>query len=260
MLASLVLLATPATAETGTYLRFAQLAVDMPGTELVVSSVADPERSLTLDGGQPGEVSDYARVEPGDYVLAVRPTGSPDAVLVQAALRADPRTSYTVLAGLPGTDPTLRTVTDDLVPAAAGAARVRVIDARTGGGPLELADAAGVTTQVPAEADPVGGYLAAAAGPFTVGPVGGSPPAPVELAPGSVVTVFVLPDGAGLRPVAVVDALGPQAAPPGPVHAGYGGLAGSASPVTPVALLVVGLGALVVWVRSGRRPVTAGRG
>lgn len=268
MLAPLLLLATPAAAATGTYVRFAQLAADMPGTELVVSSLADPDRSLTIGGGLPGQISEYRRVEPGDYVLAVRPTGATDTVLVQAALRADVRSSYTVLAGLES-GPALRVVTDDLTPAAAGAARVRVVDARPGGGPLDLRDAAGTTVAVPAGDGPVGPYTSVAAGALAVLPPGAPALDAGVLAPGSVVSLFVLPEGDGARVVPVVDARGVEETPPGPVHAGYGGLAGppgqlaaggpGPDPLTPAALLLVGAGALVVWVRSGR-PAAPGRG
>jgi hypothetical protein len=60
-----------------------------------------------------------------------------------------------------------------------------------------------------------------------VGPPGQpSTDLPVTLAPNQVVSVVLTAADGGTRATVVVDAGGPAVVPPGPVHAGFGGMAG----------------------------------
>jgi hypothetical protein len=245
-----------AAAATGTYLRLAQLTDAMPDTELVISSVADPRSSITIAGMGYGSLSAYRRVEPGDYVVAVRPKGSDQPPLVSSTLNAMVGTSYT-LGAVGDKEPSgLKIFTDDLTPPAAGQAKIRVIDAAPsapvldvrgpGDTPLALGLAHG--TASPYREVPAGALVLAAGAP-------GAPATqlPVTVAPNQVVSVVLLSSGDAITTRVQVDAEGPTTVPPGAVDAGYGGAAGErpGAATGAVALAVLAAAATLLAVRLG---------
>ena len=134
LLAALLLGPLPAQAQpagTGSdaLLRLAQLQPDLPDVELVVSSVAD-SRKRGVRMLHYGDVGTYRMIEPGDYVITMRPAGSTEPAAVSRALSVQPGMAYTVAAVQHEKTPDdLRVLTDDLTPPAQDRARARVISA-----------------------------------------------------------------------------------------------------------------------------------
>ena len=130
LLAAALLLAAPAFASTGTYVRLAQLTPDMAGSDLVLSSVSDPQRSVTIPGVEYGALSDYRLVQPGDYVVGITPEGLHRQPAVSLTLNAMAGDSYTLAAvGQAANQTGLSVLTDDLAPPEPGNAKLRVIGA-----------------------------------------------------------------------------------------------------------------------------------
>lgn len=232
LLAALLVGPLPAQAQpsgTGgdTLLRLAQLQPDLPDVELVVSSVMDSRKGVVTGTLHYGEVGAYQKIEPGDYVITMRPAGSTAPPAVSRALSVQPGTASTVAAVQHKKTPDdLRVLTDDLTPPAPDRARVRVINAAP---PAPQLDAQPVASGVPrGDASP---YRDLA--PGTVDLSVGAPGTPgttlpVTVAPNQVASVVLTSGDGGTRATVVVDAGGPAVVPPGPVHAGFGGTAGPA--------------------------------
>ena len=221
-----VLSVSPAAAATGTYVRLAQLTEGRPGTELVISSVADRADTVVIPSVDYGTLSEYRRIEPGAYVVGLRPEGDTMSPSISAVLDTVTGMAYTIAAVDEKVERALKIITDDLTPPPAGQASLRVIDAAPpeptldvrvrGGEPLALALPCG-------EASP---YRTVAAGRIVldVGPPGGATTElPVDVAPNQVAAVVLVAHGGTLTAEVHIDAEGPVAVPPGPVHAGFGG-------------------------------------
>ncbi len=250
--------APQAAAAAGTYLRLAQLIDVMPDTELIVSSVADPRSSVTIAGVGYGSVSAYRRIEPGDYVVALRPKGSGKPPLVSTTLNAMVGKSYTLGAVGDKKSSGLKIFTDDLTLPAAGRAKVRVIDAAPpapvldvrgpGGTPFALGLACGAASAY--REVPAGSVVLAAGAP-------GAPATdlPVTVAANQVVSVVLISRGTAISSRVQVDAQGPTAVPPGPVDAGYGGTVGErpGAAAGAAALAVLAAAATGLAVRLGRK-------
>jgi hypothetical protein len=259
LLAALLVGSLPAQAQpsgTGgdTLLRLAQLQPDLPDVELVVASVMDSRTSVVSGTLHYGEVGAYQKIEPGDYVISMRPAGSTAPAAVTRALSVRPGTASTVASIQHKKTPDdLRVLTDDLTPPSPDRARVRVINAAP---PAPQLDAQPVASGVPCgDASP---YRDVAPGTveLTVGPPG-TPgmTLPVTLAANQVASVVLTSADGGTRATVVVDAGGPAVVPPGPVHAGYGGTAGPApgAAVGSGVLAVLAAVAAGVSVRLSRR-------
>lgn len=251
--------ATPALAATGTYVRLGQFTPAMPGNELVVFPVGATGDEVTIPAVDYGALSEYRRIEPGDYVIGIRPAGTADAPAITATLDAMPGSAYTLAAVGPQDEPMLSVVADDLTPPAVGRARVRVfqafspdpVDVRGPGG-LNLGRALAVGT--------AGDYRTLPAGQvdLTVAGTGDPSQVAVTVGAGQVVSVVLVDrDGAAAAEVHV-DAAGPVAVPPGPVDAGFG--PGGGDRVTGVAVLgsfAAAAAGVAAWL--GRRPAGARR-
>ena len=225
--------------------RFAHLSPDSPAVDVALAPVPPGGGPLTDPGPDAvtglayGDVDAYRALAPGTYAVSVRAAGSPSDTPPALSTRIDvaPGAATTVtLSGL-FDDLALETLPDDLSAPPAGSARVRVVTAATGTGPVTMT-AAGTLL---ADALPFPG-----AGRYGVVPAGradlrmdGASPLSVDLAAGSVVTLLVLDAGGGVEIRPVVDAAGAAVVPAGGVDAGAGPAA------TPVGVLVViGLAAL----------------
>lgn len=258
-LLALPMSATGAGADTGTYVRLAQLSPDMTGVTISISSVADPARDLMLPGEPYGALSAYQRIEPGDYVVAIR-ANSATTPVVSAALKAESGASYTLASVGAADQRALAVFVDDLTAPPAGRARIRVINAAPpapvldvrgpGGSPfstgLPLSQVSGYRTVDP-------GTLVLSAGP----PEGRGTDLAVPVGANQVISVVLVSDGARLTAQPHVDAAGPVAVPPGPIAAGYGGAADPNGPVSEFLLggvaVTAGLASVVLG-RRGRRP------
>jgi Domain of unknown function (DUF4397) len=217
------------TRQPGTLVRLAQLQADLMDVELVVSSVADSRKSVVSATLHYGDVSDYRPVEPGDYVVSMRPAGSTEPPKVSKTVSVQPGMAYTLAAVRHDITPDdIGVFTDDLSAPAAGKSRVRVINAVSAAPELDVRDADDqpVVLALPlAQASPYR-EVASGAMQWKVGPPAGpATPLSFGVQPNQVASVVLTGDG-GPRATVVVDAGGPAVVPPGPVHAGFGGTAG----------------------------------
>ncbi len=257
--AGTVLLAPPGAdaAENG-LLRLAHLSPDTPAVDVYVDSVDDPGDGtalLTVPGVGYGSISEYQDVPEGVYTVSVRQAGADPVTppLLSTTVQVGVDGARTV-AGVGGfADLGLAVIEDDLTRPPSGQARVRVVaaaataptlDASAGGTELATGLAfaeAGDHTAVPAGA---GGLRVT---------VGGEPTElPLDLAPGSVYSLFVLdrPEG-GVTVRTVLDAAGAGVVPTGGVETGAGGTA-PAEPASGVIGGAVGLTVLTGLVLARR--------
>ncbi|SNS04715.1 protein of unknown function [Geodermatophilus pulveris] len=257
-------LLTPAgagAAETG-LLRLAHLSPDTPAVDVYVDSVADPGHGtalLTVPGVGYGTISDYQGVPAGVYTVSMRQAGADPATppVLSTTVQVGPDSARTVAGVGRFADLGLEVLEDDLAPPPPGQARVRVVsaastaptlDASAGGTPvaddLAFAEAGEHAT------------VAGGAGRLQVTVDGEPTELPLDLAPGSVYSLFVLDrPGGGFTVRTVLDAAGAGTVPAGGVEAGAGGSA--AQRPVPGVLGAVGLtvlaGAGLVLARQSRR-------
>ncbi|HVH21967.1 MAG TPA: DUF4397 domain-containing protein [Pseudonocardia sp.] len=224
-----MLLAAPASASAGTYVRLAQLTEDMAGSDLVLSSVSDPQRSVTIPGIGYGALSEYRLIEPGDYVVGLTPEGSSGSPTVNLTLNAMAGESYTLAAVTKAANQTgLSVLTDDLTPPEPGNAKLRIIGAAPSAPTLDVRGPGGDLALGLTYAG-ASGYrnLPAGATTLQVGPPGGSAvQLPITLAPNQVASVVLVDRDGALAADLRVDAEGPTQIPPGAIKAGFGGAAG----------------------------------
>ncbi len=255
--------ASPAGADTGTYVRLAQLAPDGGGVAMTVTSASDPSKTVMLPAAMYGGVSDYQRLEPGDYVVAIRPSGENGPPAVTAALKAVAGASYTLAAVGKTTTTGLTILTDDLTPPTNGGARLRVVSAAADAATLDVRGPGGSPIALGLAAGQAGPYRAVPAGTLTLSAsAAGSAPTPLSVGVGAnqVVTVVVVSDNGTLAARPHVDAAGPVAVPPGPVDAGYGGAADAHGLLPDLLLGALALGATLVAVVQARRGRSRPRG
>ena len=230
--AGTVLVAPPGAgaAENG-LLRLAHLSPDTPAVDVYVDSVADPGDGtalLTVPGVGYGTISDYQDVPQGVYTVSMRQAGADPATppVLSTTVQVGTDSARTVAGVGRFADLGLAVIEDDLTRPPSGQARVRVVataataptlDASVGGAELAtgLAFAEAGDTTVPAG---TGGLRVTVAGEPTE--------LPLDLAPGSVYSLFVLdrPEG-GLTVRTVLDAAGAGVVPTGGVETGAGGTA-----------------------------------
>lgn len=259
LVAGLLVGPLPAQAESGTLLRLAQLQPDLADVEIVVAPVGDSRKAAVSATLHYGDVLPYRAVQPGDYLVTMRPAGSTAPPAVSKVVSVQPGTAYTIAAVQHKKTPDdLAVFTDDLAPPAAGQARMRIVNGAPPSPQLDVSDAAGpVALGLPCgQASP---YQEVAPGPvrLTVGPPGqpGTALPEITVSPNQVVSVVLTAGDGGPRAKVVVDAGGPAVVPPGPVHAGFGGMAGPApgGAVSSAVLLILAAVAGAVSVRLARR-------
>jgi hypothetical protein len=255
--------ATGASADSGTYVRLAQLSPDMSGVTISIASVANPGRDIVLPGEPYGALSAYQRIEPGDYVVTIRGAGSTTTPVVSAALKADAGASYTLASVGAADKRALAVFTDDLTAPPTGRARVRVINAAPPAPVLDVRGPGGAPFSTGLPLAQVSGYRTVDAGtlPLSAGPPGGmGTDLTVPIGANQVVSVVLVSDGPRITAQPHVDAAGPAAVPPGSIAAGYGGAADPHGPLSELLLGGVAVAAGVasaVLSRRGRR--SAGR-
>jgi hypothetical protein len=209
-------------------LRIAHLSPDTPAVDVSMTPAAADPAEVVLDPGPViaaalayGEVGTYREVPPGVQAVSIRGAGATTAPVLSTRVDVAPGQVRTVVLGGAFADLTLSTLDDDLAPAPAGSARVRVlaagseptVDVSLAGGPVLAADLP------PGDA---GGSVVVPGGRYAATVTGGSGEMPLELPAGSVVTVLVLDAPGGTALHAVVDAAGPAQVPVGGVAAGGG--------------------------------------
>ena len=241
-LALTLLGAVPAGAAAGdAHIRLAHLSPDTPEMDVYVVGF-DGKETRVLQGLGYGEVSDYATLPEGNYTFLLRPEGAPasstPAVTASAELKAN--SAYTFAAMGPHANLQKALLTDDIAPPSAGNAKVRLIQASSAAGTVDVATVNGPTLAENREFATATGYAEVDAGQWTV-TVSTSSGTNLErrlgLDAGTVNTLVVLENASGkIELTRIVDATGTdlggegplgarQAAPLGGVDTGGGGLA-----------------------------------
>ncbi|MDK3258341.1 DUF4397 domain-containing protein [Blastococcus capsensis] len=252
-----------AAAEEDGLLRLAHLSPDTPAVDVYVDSVADPGDGtalLTVPGVGYGTISDYQSVPAGVYTVSMRQAGADPTAppVLSTTVEIDPGDARTVAGVGRFADLGLEVLEDDLTIAPSGQARVRVISAAATAPTLDAA-VGGTDLATDLAFAEAGDYATV---PGDVGSlqltVDGEPTElPLDLAPGSVYSLFVLdrPEG-GLTVRTVLDAAGSGVVPTGGVETGAGGTAaGELDPaVVGGAVGLTILTGLLLARRSGRGP------
>ena len=254
---------TGAAAEGDGLLRLAHLSPDTPAVDVYVDSVADPGDGtalLTVPGVGYGTISDYQGVPTGVYTVSMRQAGAdPSAPPVLSTTVEIGTGEARTVAGVGSfADLGLEVLEDDLTLAPSGQARVRVVSAAATAPTLDAA-AGGTDLATGLAFGEAGDYATVPgdAGSLTVTVEGEPTDVPLDLAAGSVYSLFVLdrPEG-GVTVRTVLDAAGSGVVPTGGVEAGAGGTAAGGSDPALVggAVGLTALTGLLLASRSRRRP------
>ena len=245
-------------ADSGTYVRLAQLSPDMSGVTVSIASVGDPSRDIMLPEEPYGGLSEYQRIEPGDYVVTIKSAGNATTPVVSSALKAEAGSSYTLASVGTADKRALAVFDDDLTAPPTGRARVRVINAAPPAPVLDVRGPGGAPFSTGLPLAQVSGYRTVDAGtlPLSAGPPGGmGTDLAVPVGANQVISVVLVSDGPRISAQPHVDAAGPAAVPPGSIAAGYGGGADPHGPLSELLLggvaVAAGL-ASVVLSRRGR--------
>lgn len=240
--------------EAGGWARLAHLSPDTPEVDVSLTGL-DGESVLELEDVGYGDVSAYARLTAGTYTAAMRPAGAPadSEPVITAAVEVKDGVSITVAAVGMNAELSGRILTDDLTPPASGQARVRVIQAAVSSPTADVTTDTGVELAKQAEFGTATGYTELAGGRWTLTITGESTgTSEIDLAAGSVNTLFVLDQDDKLSVVGVVDSTGTAASPEGGVETGGRGLAPDRTdPATPVLLGLAMAGLAGAGVRAG---------
>jgi hypothetical protein len=246
----------PATAQTGAFLRLAHLSPDTPAVDVTVSAFGAADRSQVIRGVGYGDVSEYQRIEPGSYTVAMRPAGADQSTdpVISATLDATDGRAYTVAGLGEFASLALRVLDDDISLPTAGQARMRVVNAAPLAGVLTIRrDETPVIENAKfGDASP---YTMVPAGPATlaVAPADAAPTAlPVTLEAGAVYTILVLQRDGVLSTAVRLDARGAAVVPSGGVETGFGGPAGAGFWVLLLGCAAAAGGVLVLAVRRRR--------
>lgn len=255
----------------GGWVRLTHLSPDTPEVDVSLTSLSDSSSVLELEEVGYGAVSDYTRVDPGTYVATMTPAGGgPDSepAISQSVTVEDGR-AYTVAAVGLNADLEGTVLQDDLEAPADGRAEIRLLQASVSAPSVTVTAVGGPTLAEDAAFGTATGYAEVDSGVWsvTVTPTEGEA-APVttevraESASVSTVVVLDAADGGGLETLVVPDAAGVAEAPAEGtgVETGLGGTAvgapraGLGTVAVVGALLLGGLGALVLLPRSAARP------
>jgi len=233
--------AAPAQAATPGYVRLAHLSPDTPEVDVYLTSFSGTTKVFPAVGY--ATVSAYQPLAAGRYTVAMRmPGAAADSdPVVSMTVRVVARAAYTVAGVGPRSDLSLKVLTDDLSRPASGTARMRVVQAASSAGTVDVRTDTGRSIATGVRFPSTTGYTEVPAQRWTLEAegAGGSPQAStsVDVRSGSIYTVLVLDrrQGSGLRLDVVADAAGTGRVPTGGVDAGGSGLP---SPWLPVAGLL----------------------
>jgi hypothetical protein len=284
LLAALGGLASPAgagpSAAGGAKIRLGHFSPDTPEMDVYVTA-NDGSETKVLEGLGYGQVSDYAPLEPGSYTFLLRPAGADPASdpAVTASADLEDGKAYTFAAMGPHADLKKALLTDDLAAPPAGQAKVRLIQASSTAGTVDVTAADGPVLADDTAFATATGYAAVPAGEWKVdltSSAAGSSAVErqLDLDPGTVNTLIVLEGSGGQAAdlTRVVDATGVDASSDGPlgltdavplggVGTGGGGMAdggassGGANGLGAPVMLGAGLALLVALAFGGRRAV-----
>ena len=218
--------AASATASQTGWVRVAHLSPDTAGVDIQLTALSGGKVVESLTDVVYGQVSNYMALPQGTYVVSMASTGQSMAAPVI-------QTSITITAGQPmtvaayGKNADLRSVvfTDDLTAPATGQSRIRVVQASASVPTVDIATTTGVVVATQAKQGTATPYANVPAGNWMLDLTGASNPstAEVNLAPGSVSTLFVLDNASGGVTISsVTDASSVGDLPTGGIQTGGG--------------------------------------
>lgn len=247
------------------WVRVAHLSPDTKSVDVRLTALAGGATLFELGGVGYGAVSDYWTLTPGTYVVSMVPAGAPATTtpVIQQTVDVVQGKPLTVAALGRNAALTTTVFTDDLTAPADGQARVRVIQASTTTPTVDVSTDTGVAIAKDAAAGSATPYTSVPAGTWTLALTGAtaSSTGSVDLASGSVSSLFVLDDAAGgLVVKSVVDSAGIGAVPTGGIQTGGGATAVHVNSVEELLGGVAGLAAfagfaLFLALRARRRTV-----
>lgn len=216
-----------AVAEQAGWLRLGHLSPDTKSVDVRVSAVSGGSTLFELDGVRYGDVSAYQELPEGSYTVSMVPAGASGSSVpvISETVKVESGTATTVAAYGPTDDLQVRAFDDDLTEPAAGAARIRLIQASTVTPEVDVTTAQGDAIARDAQAGSATGYAEIPAGDWMLDLSGGgvSDTADVSVAPGSVTTLFVLDTASGgLTILPILDSASVGDVPDGGVDTGGG--------------------------------------
>jgi Domain of unknown function (DUF4397) len=246
--------ANPAAAALPGYLRLAHLSPDTPQVDVWVTSFRGSHYSKVIPGVGYGALSDYTRLDPGTYTVAMRKPGASKSSppLLRTNVTIASGKAYTVAGVGLFANISLKVLTDDLSRPDPGKARMRVIQASIVAPVINVATTTGTPIASDARFPSTTPYAEVAAQQWTLeaNPVKAgikSAEQTVQVNAGSIYTVLVLDQGKNAVKLAVrTDAAGSATMPVGSVDTGLGGMAPAEGSGWPEGVLLAGLAAAVL--------------
>jgi hypothetical protein len=220
-------------------IRGGHFSPDTPGVDVYLTSFAGKTTKLWLSGVGYGDVSGYERLKPGLYAVSMRPHGAAPSTPAALSWTLHARAGAAYTACAVGLNAKLHGIVlhDDLAPAPAGQARVRVIQAASRATHATIAAVGGPTIARDVAFATSTHYTDVTAGHYrikvrAVGDSSVRTTADVTLQPDTVHTVVVLDaPGSGITVRVLDDAAGAAVPPVGAAPTGGGGTARSGSGV-----------------------------
>jgi hypothetical protein len=266
-LSLLPLIAAPATAAAMPgYIRLAHLSPDTPKVDVWVTSFRGAKYSKMLPSVGYGALSDYQRVSPGTYTVAMRAPGASKKstpILSTNVIVASGK-AYTVAGIGRNADINLKILNDDLSRPAPGKARMRVVQASSVAPVVDVTTTTGKAIASNVRFPSTTSYAEVPAQRWTLEatPLAAGVKAAeqaVQVNAGSIYTVLVLDKGTSAVQLTVrTDAAGSATTPVGSVDTGLGGMAHAEDPSLPRGAVPAGLAAAlllagVAWTRRRAR-------
>lgn len=211
------------------WVRVGHLSPDTKSVDVRLTSFAGGQVVYELDNVTYGQVSPYKQLPVGTYAVAMTSAGASKTAkpIVSASITVATGKPITVVAY--GKNDALKTTVfeDDLTPAAAGKARIRLVQAATVSKSVSVATSTGSWIAQNAPFGSASGYASVTAGKWTLDLTGKGKAvkstASVNLASGSINTLFVLDNAkGGITVIPVVDSAATTTTPKGGVQTGGG--------------------------------------
>jgi hypothetical protein len=266
-LSLLPLIAAPATAAAMPgYIRLAHLSPDTPKVDVWVTSFRGAKYSKMLPSVGYGALSDYQRVSPGTYTVAMRAPGASkkSAPILSTNVIVASGKAYTVAGIGRNADINLKILNDDLSRPSPGKARMRVVQASSVAPVVDVTTTTGKAIASNVSFPSTTSYAEVPAQRWTLEakPQAAGVKAAeqaVQVNAGSIYTVLVLDRGTSAVQLTIrTDAAGSATMPVGSVDTGLGGMARAQDPWLPRGVLPAGLAAamflsFVAWTRRRAR-------
>lgn len=243
------------------YVRLAHLSPDTPQVDVWLTSFKGSSFSKVFPGVGYGVLSDYQRLTPGTYTVAMRPPGSSGTVapLLRTTLTVQSGKAYTVAGVGKYAQVSLRVLNDNLDRPGAGKARMRVVHASSVAPVIDVTTSTGESIASGVHFPATTSYTEVSAQAWTlkVQPRQAgvaSAQKTLQVREGAIYTALVLDRGnSGVQLVVRSDAAAAATTPVGSVNTGQRAASVSSGFATPWALLAwLGL-ALILTAFARRR-------